>query len=100
MSDTTLQPVVADLIRNPEGRGAWRPSFPRRRESIGKCNLRYLQSAPDIAVPMSFAKVSIKGEGDLVGWCCLVVAPPCGYCIKASTTARSTAPLDCGPSPQ
>ena len=57
------------------------PSFPRRRESIGKCNLRYLQSAPDIAVPMSFAKVSIKGE---IG--CLVVTPPCGYCLEASMT--------------
>ena len=23
----------------------------------------------------TFAKVSIKGEGDSVGWCCLVVTP-------------------------
>ena len=37
----------------------------------------------------SFAKVSIKGEGDSVGWCCIVHPhhpATCGYCLKASMT--------------
>ena len=36
---------------------------------------------------VGFAKVSIKGEGEM-RLACLVVAPPCGYCLKASMTGR------------
>ena len=28
---------------------------------------------------LTFDSSPIKGEGDSVGWCCLVVAPPCGF---------------------
>ena len=40
---------------------------PRKRESTGKRNLRERPSACIIAVLLSFAKVSIKGEGDDAG---------------------------------
>ena len=39
-----------------------------------------------------FDSSPIKGEGDW--WVCLVVTPPCGYCLKASMTGRPAAPVD------
>ena len=66
------------------------PSFPRRRESIVKRNLGEQPFAHIIAVRLSFAKVSIKGEGEY-GWCCLVVALPfpSGLRIKSAMTVRA-----------
>ena len=30
--------------------------------------------------------LSHQGRGDSVGWCCIVVTQPCGYCLEASMT--------------
>ena len=59
-------------------------------------------SAPSVRRWDRLWSSAVKGEGDSVGvvlFTC-VTLPPCGYCLEASMTARSTAPLDCGSSPQ
>ena len=43
-----------------------------------------------IVFTLAFDSSPIKGEGDSVGWFGLVHPrhPPCGYCLKASTSLR------------
>ena len=72
----THSTVIADLIRNPEGRGL----------GIQQDNTTY-------RIPLSLDGRGIKGEGEndaLHG-----VSPLCGYCLKASMTA-TPAPPPCG----
>ena len=45
------------------------PSFPRRRESIGKPNLEDWESGHIIVVPLSFAKVSLTAEDQSLSQC-------------------------------
>ena len=40
-----------------------------------------------LAFTLAFDSSPIKGEG-IVGWYCLVVTPPCGYCLKVSMTVK------------
>ena len=60
---------------------------------MGKSNLEDWETGHIIVVPRSFAKVSIKGEGDMIGVVLLSALPyPSGLRIKSAMTSCRVRP--------